>query len=256
MKLNCPHCGAPIAAADINVQALIAVCAACDEVFSFGTSPTARKRKPRKLNPPEGVQADLDADHLTLTYENRIGQGQFLPLVQALALVIIWIGNISMWALSNLSLGAMAGLTAVTLLATYIIVAMLTATTEITADAMGVSVKQGPLPFPSRHQCRVEAEDVIDILYRSSDEDSPRWWPGYKVVAEMRKGQPVTIVPSLQRDMARFIAHTLDDFIRTVEVEADVYVLDAAPDVVIETDDGELDPALLADEARRANSAH
>ncbi len=256
MKLNCPHCGAPVAAADINVQALIAVCATCDEVFSFGTPPVARKRKLRKLNPPEGVQAHVQADRLTLTYDNRIGQGQFLALLQALVVVFVWIGNVAMWALSNLPLGVILGIGSLTVLASYIyiIAASINAVTEIEADSMSISVKQGPLPFPGRHECRVEAENMIDILYRSSDENSPRWWPGYKVVAEMHEGQPVTIVPGLQRDMARFIAHTLDDFLRTVEVEADAYVLDAAPDVVIETDDGELDPALLADEARRTHS--
>ena len=51
MKLKCPACGAPIPAAAINVQQMIAVCPECDNVFKFeGTFRQQRRKLKAPLN--------------------------------------------------------------------------------------------------------------------------------------------------------------------------------------------------------------
>ncbi len=67
MKLKCPACGAPIPAAAINVQQMVAVCPECDNVFKFEG---AFRQQRRKLKAPAQFQVvDDDPDRLDMAFK-------------------------------------------------------------------------------------------------------------------------------------------------------------------------------------------
>ena len=67
MKLKCPACGAPIPAAGINVQQMVAVCPECDNVFKFDGAFQANSGASSK-RPVQFQVVDDDPDRLDIAF--------------------------------------------------------------------------------------------------------------------------------------------------------------------------------------------
>ncbi|MBN1565720.1 MAG: hypothetical protein JXA10_17890 [Anaerolineae bacterium] len=247
MQLKCPVCGAPILAGQINVQELVAVCPACDHVFAFNRETVARKAKARKLKTPARVQARQDDHQLTLAYVRASGAGPKLSLVTTTVC--------SLMALGAGSDGAPHGIVmifaALALLALYTFAVFMTTTTRITADEDSLTVSSGPLPFPIKNDKTLKVETIAQVAFEEAQESFPSSL-GASVYAELHNGERVNVVTALPHEHARYLAATLDDYLRAAAgavyegeedvLDDDVLNLDEAQ-WTGEQADGEIDEA-------------
>jgi hypothetical protein len=257
MHLKCPVCGALIPAGQINVHELIAVCPDCNHVFAFNRETVARKSKQRKLNTPARVQVEREDQQLTLSYRRVLGPG---PKFGA---VMVTIGSIaySAVALGAAHDGAPPGVVmlfgALALLSMYMLAVFFTTTTRITADEDGIEVKSGPLPFPFKDDKTLSAADISHVAFEKTQEVFPPGMPAHNVYAELHDGERVNVVTSLPREHARYLAATLDDYLRAVEgaeylIEDDDDALWAESGI----SDGEIDESVwAADQTAQRRSA-
>src|SRR5438477_9183094 len=65
MQVTCPNCGEKVAAENINIQKMTAVCAACDTVFPFDLPEAKAKR--RKVKQPAHLDL-LDIETLQMEF--------------------------------------------------------------------------------------------------------------------------------------------------------------------------------------------
>jgi hypothetical protein len=249
MHLKCPNCGAAIPAGQINIQQLVAVCPDCDHVFAFSRDAVARKAKRRKLKAPARVHVREDAGELNLSYRLVFGPGPkfgaAMVTIGALAYTAIFIRA----GADNAPDGFMIFMGVLALLMYYLLAVFFTTTTRITADDAGIEVKSGPLPFPIKDDKTLSAADISHVAFEKTQETIPPGMPTHNVYAEFHDGERVNVVTSLPREHARYLAATLDDYLRALDGEA--YTFEDLPDddaMFTESGiaaDGELDAAIL-----------
>lgn len=222
MELNCPHCGAPIPASDINIQALLAVCGRCDQVFSINREAFARKQKRRPLVTPPRLRVIETTDRLELSFRLVFGPGAVFGLVMAsigalvLSLVMGLAGSEGAPLPVLLIMGIMAAVLA------YTVAAFLTTTTCITVDASGLEITSGPLPFPATDDKTLSLHEVKRVFYEQSVEAWPPGMPAHVVRAELTDGSTITLLSSLPYAHARYIAATLNGFLHADDEPAPV----------------------------------
>lgn len=69
MQVNCPNCGEPIAAENINIQKMAAVCSACSTVFPFEILESKIKR--RKVKQPQQLALRDEVDKLEMAFRTN-----------------------------------------------------------------------------------------------------------------------------------------------------------------------------------------
>lgn len=156
MQLTCPSCGTSIDADDVNLDALIAKCAACDAVFNFGDSvgatTTARRREP--VEQPKGITVRELPDAFEIE-RKWFGPSAFGLLI----FVILWDGFLVFWYSMALGGGMKGGNgiewgavlfplihVAVGLGMTYFCIASFINKTLIRVTVNELTVKHGPIP--------------------------------------------------------------------------------------------------------------
>ena len=252
MHLKCPGCGAAIPAGQINVHDLIAVCPGCDQVFAFNRETVARKAKRRKLNTPARVQMRKDDQQLTLSYRMVFGPGPkfgaAMVSIGLIAYTVMFLGA----ARDGAPRGVLILIGALALLFVYLMAVFVTTTTRITADEGGIEVKSGPLPFPIKDDKTISAEDIAQVAFEKTHEVIPPGMPTHNVYAELHDGERINVVTSLPREHARYLAATLDDTLRALEV-GETMIEDLADDALWthasqpadNISDGEIDAAMI-----------
>lgn len=244
MALNCPNCGAEISAENINIQDTLALCSQCNHVFNFKGIVAPRKGKPRLGSPPERLHIQEDDDHLDLRYRLVFGPGPKFGAVMAT------IGAVAMSLLlpnaiaQNEPTGLIMLLGFMILVFWYLLAVFLTTTTRIHLDDDALHVRSGPLPFPIKDDKTVNASDIAQIVYKETVETMPMGMPAHNVHAELTDGSQISVVTSLPREYAHYIARTLDERIQTTGTAE---VLTPGDEFLDETNADQDDSVPLAD---------
>ncbi|NIQ99380.1 MAG: hypothetical protein GTN78_04160, partial [Gemmatimonadales bacterium] len=96
MQLICPNCGARIAAEEVNVQADLARCSACNEVFKASRL-VGDADLSQSLEPPAGSKIEFEADqagnasfHIP---RRRLRGSDVFPMIFA----AFWVGFMAFW---------------------------------------------------------------------------------------------------------------------------------------------------------------
>lgn len=239
MKLQCPHCGEPIAASNINIQEMVAVCDACNQVFEFSRDVVGRKRKAVLPLQPARLKLEEDDGELVLAYSRVFGSGPLLGTVMSFVGGIVFM----VMALGMAREAAPSGIIALTLLLStlmwYVFAFAMTTTTRIMAADHDVTITSGPLPFPIKDDKRVSLREIQRVFMEQTFEAMSGGVPANHVYAELRDGSRVRLLSSLPHDYAYYIAQVINEHVQTERAlpQASGEILDAADDA--------LDPLLV-----------
>lgn len=222
--MYCRHCGKTIPAENVNIQALIAKCGACGEVFSFEGVEEKRPGRSRGRKPAVGRPE-------TLTIEEfpdgpRIVRKWFRPYVLALALFcVIWDGFLVFWysmAFSGATHGPPGawslmpilfpiGHVAVGVGLTYFVIASIFNRTVVRADRGGLSITHGPIPWRApRPLDRSEITHVYCQEHLSHNRSGTN--RSYRIHAIDRAGRRIRLLAYLSdSDEAHFIERWIEE---------------------------------------------
>lgn len=232
MELKCPNCGEVILAENINIQEMVALCGACHHVFEFRRSTVARKAKRRIPRQPERVHLHVDEGFLELSYQFVLGSGPMFGLVMAtVGVVVSTLLIINAYATGEPT-SLLFFLGAMTLICTYLFATLVTTTTTISMDDKDLNVSSGPLPFPIRDDKTLGIAEIARITFEETRESNSPLPPSYNVYAELLDGARISVVTSLPRLHAHYIARVLDDHLQE---EKEVAVTEAGEQVIDDT---------------------
>ncbi len=220
MKLKCPNCGEPVPAENINIQEMLALCSACQQVFEFDRSAVARKAKRRQLKPPPRVHIRDDPDSLELSYRFALGPGPKIGLVMATLGAVTCTALFAKACASNESSGLLLALGLAVLIYLYMMAVFVTTTTTIRVDDDSLEVRSGPLPFPIKDDKTLSTADIRRVFFEQTHESLPPFVLTHHVYAELQTGEQVPVVTSLPRSYAHYIAHTLDNYLQDITGDA------------------------------------
>jgi hypothetical protein len=157
MKLKCPACGAPIAAENINVKALTAVCSECDSVFPFQVGQTSIRRK---IKPPEQFtfyEAYDSPLHFSFKWDWRTEpMGALVLLVLPLILFAVILG-------AGLSGFDLLMLLLLAILPAYIPLTITFNSTHYKIDGDMLKVYTSPLWFPYYGRKTIPLDDISHL---------------------------------------------------------------------------------------------
>lgn len=247
MELKCPNCGQTIPAENINIQEMVALCSECHHVFEFTRSTVARKAKRHAPPRPERVQVCADDDWLVLSYRLVFGPGAKFGLAMATLAATVFTIILVGASVNHEPASVRFFLGLLALIFSYAAVAGVTETTTITADHQHLEVSSGPLPFPIKDDKTLNAADITRISFDETYESNSPLPPSYNVYAELTDGARISVVTSLPRPHAQYIAATLDDYLHEL---TDVGIVESGEDLL--GDSAQLDlPADEEDEHRQ-----
>jgi hypothetical protein len=228
VELKCPNCGEFIPAENINIQEMVALCGKCQHVFAFTRSAIARKAKRRIPPRPERVLVHVDDDGLELSYRLVFGSGAKFGLVMATFGAVVSTILLVSASLSHEPPSLQFFFTLLALIFSYAAAVGVTTTTTITADTQHLYVRSGPLPFPIKDDKTLSTADITRVSFEETYQSNSPLPPSYNVYAELQDGARISVVTSLPRAHAQYIAATLDDYLHQ---DIDVSVMESGDDV-------------------------
>jgi len=212
MKLNCPNCGEPIPADQINIQQMAAVCPNCDTVFSF--QPPSEKSKRRKIKQPAHLTLH-DGEPLEMAFRTnwRFETDQTTTTAGFLA-VFFTIFSLVMFNLGldgDLPLIIPMLFGVVGLSSMYRLATRLYNKTHIVMDEATINVNRQPLPALASQAQAINLADVTAIHCDETEASIREQYdtPRYRVWAETSGGTRRVIVDNLVEDYAFFVAQQL-----------------------------------------------
>lgn len=227
MHLNCPNCGAQITAENINVQQLVAVCAACDTVFPFKAPTDADddKIKRRKVKQPRYMQVyEDDQLHLAFRTNFRLDKSEAFTtsaiLSTVFTLMTILMTFLAFTEDAPFILPLIFG--SVALGALYRLALVVYNRTHIDMDDDTITVSRKPLPAFIIQPQEVSLAGVTAITYEETPASQKEGYdtPRFRVWAERMDGSRRMIVNDVIEDYAIFITQCLDERLnRATEVE-------------------------------------
>ena len=220
MHIECRNCGRQIAAADINIERLIAKCGACHAVFGFdlqGGSPPRRQRS--KVAMPKSVAVDNQGGELVIVHRWR----SVVAVVFLSIFALVWNGISWTFFLAMLSeapwyvaaflsvfllVGAVVG---------YLALAMMLNSSEIRVAARRLTVKHGPLPFPGGvdvHSDDIEQLWVEQKISHSNSSRGSSTSVTYPVCMRMKNGTRKHLLRNVQdSELALFVEQEIEAFL-------------------------------------------
>jgi DNA-directed RNA polymerase subunit M/transcription elongation factor TFIIS len=229
MELKCPNCGEFIPVENINIQEMVALCGKCQHVFAFTRSTIARKTKRRIPPQPKRVHVHVNDDGMELSYQLEFGSGAKFGLAMAtLAATLCTILLVGTF-LSHEPTSLLFVFALIALVFSYVAAVGVTTTTTITADTQHLEVSSGPLPFPIKDDKTLSIADITRISFEETYESNSPLPPSYNVYAELQDGARISVVTSLPRTHAQYIAATLDDYLHE---DVDVGIMGSGDDVI------------------------
>ena len=215
MQVNCPNCGEKVAAENINIQRMTAVCAACDTVFPFEV-PKAKAKRRKVKQPTKLALYDDDTLHMEFRTNFRLDRNEafFSSLIGAgsmglTALLLINSGD------APLILTLFFGLISLSLF--YIVGLIVLNKTHVEMDDDVIRVTRKPLPNLLNAGYEISLGGVTAIKYEETDASKAQSYDTqrYRVWAETADGSRRTIVNDVTEDYAVFIAQRLSERLHT-----------------------------------------
>lgn len=219
MQVTCPQCGQEVASADVNVQALVAKCAACGQLFGFAEQVPGVVSSPARplttLPAPEGFRRDEDANHLVISYR------WFTPAAfMLLFFCITWDSFLVFWYFMAFTQNGPLIMklfpiahAAIGVLLTWTTLAMFLNTTTIDVDYERVHVRHLPIFWPgARH---VPAGEIVQIYCdRSIRTTRTGQTETCNVNVKTIDGRKIRLVSGLDElDKALFIEQEIERFL-------------------------------------------
>ena len=215
MRLVCPDCAEPIAADNINVNEMIAVCGNCHTVFRFDVPHEKIKR--RKTQQPERLNIREEDGVLDMWFTRVLGKedmiarngvgiaSSFFTMLLLLTFSGYLEGDVPLLVPIILGFLVLAGY--------YTFALIMFDKTRIRADEHQISLHYEPLPNPFDEAVRVDFADVESIICEETDESQKagslkRY---YHVGAELVDGNRVLIVKDKPEQYAKYIAQRLEE---------------------------------------------
>jgi len=208
MKVLCPTCRTEVPAADINIQAMTALCRACNEVFAVAPAQEV------------GVTVGLPA-RFTLTAEGsqRWGVSWRWWRVQYFFLIFFcfaWDAFLVFWyAAAIFGTSKSGGMNMMMIIfpvchvavgvgLTYFVIAALFNRTWVISDGDILTVRHGPVPWFGNKSLPVHelGDPRVDAKYQENS-------PSRFAVIAIRNGKDVTLVDGLDSDEANWIRQQL-----------------------------------------------
>lgn len=220
MQLHCPYCTHDIPATDVNLERMVAKCAACSAVFSFegqlADVPLARRQLELPL--PKGMAVEHQGYELAITRRWLSAQFYFLVFF-----CLFWDGFLCVWysiALSQRawSMAAFALLhTAVGLGLTYYTLAGFLNSTLIRVSPSQIGVAHRPLPWWGRRQ--IDSSAIAQIFCKERITRGKTTTITYEVLAATHAGAQEKLVGGLPNsDQALYLEQEIERFLNIKDV--------------------------------------
>jgi hypothetical protein len=220
MKLKCPACGSPIAAQDINIRDMMAVCSHCDNVFPFKAQAL---RTQRKLKPPEQF-AFYETDHVPLHFAFR-WNWRTEPAFGFVVMMLVLIFSLFLFA-GALSQGQPGGTLAALLMGAfpaYYGLTLLLNSTHYRLDDTSLQVYTTPLWFPYWGSKTLALADLTHVTT-----EQVFAMPGaapidafYNVYVHTIDEHRILIARAVNYEHAHFIAQEIQAYLGDVQREQD-----------------------------------
>ncbi len=214
MKLKCPACGAPIPAAAINVQQMVAICPECDNVFKFEG---AFRHERRKLKAPVQFQiADDDPDRLDMAFKwswrTEPPVGLFGVLMGFLAPLFV----IMAMASEGAPLEALLIPLPFTVLMSYVLLTLALNRTHYDSDGETLQVYTEPLPFFRYGKTTVAVDEIDHVsVERPAYAPFPDGKAGfYDVYVHTLDGDKLKVAAIVNYQHAHFIAQEIEAYVQ------------------------------------------
>ncbi len=216
MKLKCPACGAPIPAASINVQQMVAVCPECDNVFKFDNVFQQRRRKLKA--PVQFRVVDDDPDRLDMAFKwSPRTEPPFSIVLIVVAFVFLLVTLIGMIAEGAPLIAAILPLLPASFLG-YVLLTLLVNSTHYQSDGETLDVYSEPLPYfrygsrsiPLDEIERVSVERVADPRLSQGKEGF------YNVFIHTLDGDVQKIAAIVNYEHAYFIAQEIEAYVQAL----------------------------------------
>ncbi len=243
MQLICPHCGKPVAAENINIQQMAAVCPNCHTVFQFDASDAKIKR--RKVKQPRQITSDETDSHLNIAFRTnfRLDRNQSFILSASFSLLFtfmtLFIGGAYIG--TNESLILPLGFGVLTVMLYYWLGLVVYNKTHIEVSDEEINVSRKPLPDFLNQANTIALSGIEMIRYEETAASKKEGYdtPRYNVWAEVVEGKHKLIVGDVVEDYAVFVSQRLNEYLD----------LDTAPEVSrLLDDEEEADDAQVADD--------
>ena len=156
MELNCKHCGAGIPAEHVNIEALMAKCAACNSVFSFALEGQAKKHR-GEVGMPSGITVQTTGHELIISRRWFSAASIFLIVFTLFwdGFMVVWFGiaiTQKQWAMA--AFGSIHALVGLGLL--YGTLASCLNRTVIRVNRNRLQVVHGPIRVPGNVQLKAD----------------------------------------------------------------------------------------------------
>jgi len=252
-RIQCPHCGAPVATEHINIQKLVAACPQCDQVFSI--EPFFNTEQPsglhEKTKRPLDLNIETSEDQFQASYLWRKGN-----LGTQVGLTALWgfVAGFTGLALISLMffesgavLGLFLGIPGLLLgIYLWLVVLLNRITVTITSDRIAVRTEPIYKPFVNRGLPRSQVAQVKVVntdLGQDPDLDQ------YTLYAYSPDGTRRALISGLRRSYAQYLVQHVTTYLNPAEAIEGLNT--DTSDALVMGDDGELIPA---EEARRTNT--
>lgn len=226
MQVNCPNCGERVAAGNINIQNMTAVCAACDSVFPFALPEPKTKR--RKVKQPTRLML-RDADTLRMEFRTnfRLDQNEALLSSVFIGISMLFVA-LMLFAIAPMPLILPLAFLTIAAASFYGMALIAFNKTHIEMDEDSIRVTRKPLPNPLNQGVEVPLAGVTAIRHEETAASKKNAYdtPRYRVWAETADGIHRTIVNDVTEDYALFIAQSLEERLYT-DSEPDGFRLEA-----------------------------
>lgn len=224
MQLICPECSEQVKAENINVQEMIAVCQACDNVFQFNISEPKSKR--RKVHQPHNMTVH-DTDTLQIAYRTnfRLDKNEaFLSsLFGSVFLTFLTLTFTEKYFSSDIPFMIPLMFGMITLAVYYVLGLVAFNKTHLEMDDELIKISRRPLPSLFNTSRSINLSGVVSIyseetaISQKEAYDTPR----YHVWAELADSNRKLIVTDVIEDYAIFIAQRLHE---RLDTDADIDV--------------------------------
>ena len=215
MRLVCPECGEPIAAENINVNEMIAVCGNCDTVFRFDLP--HEKAKYRKTHQPEGLNVREEDGLLDMWFTRVLGQEDIIARngvgFAASFLTLMTILTTGGFLENDVPILVPIILGTLMLVGYYVLALIMLDKTRIIADEHQIRLHYEPLPNPFEEAVKVDFADIETIICEETEESKKagslkRY---YHVGAKLLDGNRVLILKDKPEPYAKYITQRLEE---------------------------------------------
>jgi len=210
-RIQCPHCGAPVATAHINMQKLLAACPQCDQVFSIEPFFNAEQLPTphEKTKRPADLNIETSQDQFQASYLWRKSSGGVIGLAAVIGILESFVGLVLIGGMF------LAGIP-ILLMGLYLLLTVLLNRTTLTITHDRITVRTEPIYgrflYRSISRSQVAQVKLVDAGW-SRD-------PQCSIDAVDWDGTRRQLVRGLQRNYAQYLVQQITRYLEADQVTA------------------------------------